>query len=290
MIQMIASDMDGTLLDEHMQITNENIQAIQFAKEKGIQFMVCTGRNITEVLPALNDAKLTCPMITLNGAQAFDQEKNVLFTAGIEQKLALAIIEILEQEQIYYEISTNEGTFSQDLARRIETFSAFLCERMPHLTYQMAIAMTSARFEQLPIKIVDNLTAYITKPDVQVLKIIGFDHKRPEILAKVRQKLQSFDELAVTSSGSNNIEINHREAQKGLAVQHMAKLLQIPLSQVMTIGDNLNDLSMIQAAGVSFAMGNAIEELKKAAKYQTDTNVNSGVGKAILRAINEKLA
>ncbi|EOT44879.1 Cof-type HAD-IIB family hydrolase [Enterococcus columbae] len=289
MIQMIASDMDGTLLDEHMQISEENIQAIRYAQDKGIQFMVCTGRNITEVLPALSDANITCPMITLNGAQAFDQNKNVLFTAGIEQELALAIIEILEQEHIYYEISTNEGTFSQDLARRIETFAAFLCERMPHLTYQMAIAMTSARFDQLPIKIVPNLKAYINQPQVQVLKIIGFEHKRPEILAKVRQKLQDFNELAVTSSGSNNIEINHKMAQKGLAVKQMAELLQIPLTQVMTIGDNLNDLSMIQMAGVSFAMENAIDDLKAAAKYQTDTNVNSGVGKAIFRAIDEKL-
>lgn len=289
MIQMIASDMDGTLLDEHMQISEENIQAIRYAQDKGIQFMVCTGRNITEVLPALSDANITCPMITLNGAQAFDQNKNVLFTAGIEQELALAIIEILEQEQMYYEISTNEGTFSQNLARRIETFAAFLCERMPHLTYQMAIAMTSARFEQLPIKIVDNLKEYISQPKVQVLKIIGFNHKQPEMLAKVRQKLQAFNELAVTSSGSNNIEINHKMAQKGLAVKQMAELLQIPLTQVMTIGDNLNDLSMIQMAGVSFAMENAIDDLKAAAKYQTDTNVHNGVGKAIVRAIDENL-
>ncbi len=57
----------------------------------------------------------------------------------------------------------------------------------------------------------------------------------------------------------------------------------------MTIGDNLNDLSMIQVAGVSFAMGNALNELKEEAKYLTDENVNAGVGKAIIRAIEEQL-
>ena len=71
---------------------------------------------------------------------------------------------------------------------------------------------------------------------------------------------------------------------------HVAKERNIPLDQVMTIGDNMNDLSMIQMAGVSFAMGNAKIELKEAAKYLTETNIDSGVGKAIMRAIDENLA
>jgi hydroxymethylpyrimidine pyrophosphatase-like HAD family hydrolase len=61
------------------------------------------------------------------------------------------------------------------------------------------------------------------------------------------------------------------------------------MKEVMTIGDNLNDVSMIQAAGVSFAMGNALSELKEYAKYVTEPNVQSGVGKAIRRAIDEEL-
>ncbi len=93
----------------------------------------------------------------------------------------------------------------------------------------------------------------------------------------------------MTSSGNNNIEINHKYAQKGIAVSHVAKERGVDLEHVMTIGDNLNDLSMIQVAGVSFAMGNALNELKEEAKYLTDENVNSGVGKAIIRAIEEQL-
>ncbi|NLL32542.1 MAG: HAD hydrolase family protein, partial [Enterococcus cecorum] len=79
-------------------------------------------------------------------------------------------------------------------------------------------------------------------------------------------------------------------AQKGIAVKKIAEMLNIPLSQAMTIGDNFNDLSMIQEAGVSFAMENAVDELKQAAKYIADTNINSGVGKAIRRAIDENLS
>lgn len=70
---------------------------------------------------------------------------------------------------------------------------------------------------------------------------------------------------------------------------HVAKERAIPLSDVMTIGDNLNDVSMIQLAGVSFAMGNGEIEVKEYAKYLTDTNIESGVGKAIIWAIDENL-
>lgn len=290
MIQLIASDMDGTLLDEHMHISEENIAAIRYAQEKGIHFMVCTGRNITEALPALNDADIKCPMITLNGAQAFDKDHHVLFTIEIAKENALEVMRILEKYNVYYEVSTNQGTFSENLARRIETFAAFLSQKLPHLTYQMAIAMTSARFESLPIKIVDNMKEYILRDDIKVLKIIGFNTTDPDILEKVSVELIDKPTLNVTSSGTNNIEINHIDAQKGIAVKKIAEMLNIPLSQAMTIGDNFNDLSMIQEAGVSFAMENAVDELKQAAKYIADTNINSGVGKAIRRAIDENLS
>lgn len=290
MIQLIASDMDGTLLDEHMHISEENIAAIRYAQEKGIQFMVCTGRNITEALPALNDAKLNCPMITLNGAQAFDQNHNVLFTVEISKETALEVMHVFEKYNVYYEVSTNQGTFSENLARRIETFAAFLSQRLPHLTYQMTIAMTSARFESLPIKIVENMKEYILQEEIKVLKIIGFNNNEPQILDKVSADLADQPKIHITSSGTNNIEINHIDAQKGIAVKKIAEIFNIPLSQVMTIGDNYNDLSMIQEAGVSFAMENAVDELKQAAKYIADTNIHSGVGKAIRRAIDENLS
>ena len=154
----------------------------------------------------------------------------------------------------------------------------------------MAIAMTSARFESLPIKIVDNMKEYILRDDIKVLKIIGFNNTDPDILEKVSAELIDKPTLNVTSSGTNNIEINHIDAQKGIAVKKIAEMLNIPLSQAMTIGDNFNDLSMIQEAGVSFAMENAVDELKQAAKYIADTNINSGVGKAIRRAIDENLS
>ena len=153
----------------------------------------------------------------------------------------------------------------------------------------MAIAMASANLELLHINYVDSIRDLLADEKLEVLKIICFHTEGPQVLGPVGKEISQLGDLAVTSSGQNNIEVNHKNAQKGIAVAHVAHERGIPLEDVMTIGDNFNDVSMLQTAGVSFAMGNAEIEVKEYAKYITDTNLEAGVGKAILRAISENL-
>ncbi|KFN91441.1 Cof-type HAD-IIB family hydrolase [Tetragenococcus muriaticus] len=290
MIKLIASDMDGTLLDTNMHIPEKNVAAIKYAQAQGIEFMVATGRNRLEALPSLTEAGIKCAMITLNGAQVFDEEGNSIFMESIELETAEKVLDLLEKEDIYCEISTNKGTFSQSKERRIENFATMVAEAMPHLTHKVAIAMSTARLEYLPIHFVDSIREVMRRKDIIVLKIICFHRDGSAFLGPAARMVnENFTNLFVTSSGQNNLEINHHLAQKGIAVAHIAKDRGINLDEVMTIGDNLNDVSMIQAADVSFAMGNGLPEVKEYAKYTTDTNIAAGVGQAIYRAIKENL-
>jgi len=289
MIKLIASDMDGTLLNASMQISEENIQAIKYAQSKGIEFMVATGRNRKEALPPLEEAGLDCAMINLNGAQVFDSSGTSLFTVPIDREKTRSIIDLLKEQNIYFEISTSNGIYSESQTRRIENFAIHTAEAMPHLTHKMAIAMTAARLEFLPINYVTDFSELFLLEELEFLKIICFHPDGDSVLAPITQVIDGYGDLVVTSSGQNNIEINHRNAQKGIAVAHVAKDRGIDLSEMLTIGDNLNDLSMLQVAGVSFAMGNGELEVKETAKYLTSTNIESGVGKAIMRAIEENL-
>lgn len=288
MIKLIASDMDGTLLDSSMQISPENAAAIKHATEQGVEFIVATGRNRTEALPALEQVGIDCAMVTLNGAQVFDKTGQSLFTVPIDAQTVTSILDLLDERDIYYEVATDQGLFSQSQEQRIELFATHLGEVMPHLTHKMAIAMVASQLEILPIHYVKNVRQRLAE-GLEVLKIICFHKEEARVLGPVAKELEGFGELSITSSGANNIEINHRDAQKGIAVAHLAHERNIPLEQIMTIGDNLNDISMIQMAGVSFAMGNAALEVKEYAKYVTDTNIEDGVGKAILRALRENL-
>lgn len=289
MIKLIASDMDGTLLDAHMSISSENTEAIRMANELGIEFMVATGRNAQEARAALDEAGIDCAMITLNGAQVFDRSGKSLFTVPIPSPQAMTVMDILDANGIYYEVATNQGLYSESQPKRIESFASSIATHMPHLTYKMAIAMASANLELLHITYVDSIRELLLDDKLEVLKIICFHTEGPRILGPVGKEISNLGELAVTSSGQNNLEVNHKNAQKGIAVAHVAHERGITLDEAMTIGDNFNDVSMLQTAGVSFAMGNAEIEVKDYAKYLTDTNLESGVGKAILRAINENL-
>lgn len=289
MIKLIASDMDGTLLDSKMSISKDNVSAIREANRLGIEFMVATGRAYTEAKPALEEAGIDCAMITLNGAQVFDKEGQSLFTAGIDKETAYQVLDILDAHNVYYELSTNRGIFSEHQEKRIENFAAHVATTMPHLTYKVAIAMASAHLALLNITYIDSMRELLKDETLEVLKIIGFSMEGPKVLGPAGMAIEALEDLVVTSSAQNNIEVNHKFAQKGIAVAHVAKDRGIDASEVMTIGDNLNDVSMIQWAGVSFAMGNAELELKEYAKYETSTNLENGVGEAILRAIREDL-
>ncbi|MDH6364748.1 Cof subfamily protein (haloacid dehalogenase superfamily) [Enterococcus sp. PF1-24] len=289
MIKLIASDMDGTLLNAQMLISQENIDAIREAEACGIEFMVATGRNRQEALSALEEAGIECAMITLNGAQVFDKAGNSLFSVPIDKKETNQILGLLDERNIYYEVSTNKGIYSESQTQRIESFASMLTSHLDHLTYKMAIAMAAANLKMLHINYVDSIREVVSQPEIEVLKIICFSSEGPSILGPVGKRIADLDDVVVTSSGTNNIEINHKNAQKGIAVAHVAKEHGFDLAEIMTIGDNFNDASMLQLAGVSFAMGNAEIEVKDYAKYVTDTNLEHGVGKAILRAMAENL-
>lgn len=286
---MIASDMDGTLLTSHLSISELNKDAVLKAQEQGIEFMVATGRAYTEAKPPLEDAGIRCGMITGNGAQAFDVDGNEIFTISIDKKIAKKVMAILRESGLYFELMTSKGVYSDSQPQRLENFATLLAENIPHITFKMAIAMASTHLNMLHINYTESYDELIESDDIEVLKVITFSDGGQEVLQPIAREIEKLDDVHVTSSFPNNIEINHIEAQKGVAVKRLAEAKGIDLKEVMTIGDNFNDVSMLEVAGVSFAMGNAEDGVKKVAKYEAETNVNDGVGKAILRAISENL-
>lgn len=289
MIKLIASDMDGTLLNNSSLVPEGNVAAILAAQKAGIQFIVATGRGRTEALPVLKKAGLTLPMITVNGAQVFDIDGKILFTIDIPQATVLEIIDVLRAHKLYFELATTKGTFSDSHAKRIGTTSTYIKNNHPEISEKMAIAMTAAHLELLNVNFVQDFKAVLADPDIKILKFIVFAYEDNSALEAVQAEIEKIPDLAITSSAKNNIEINNANATKGQAVVRVAKSLSISLDDVMCIGDNFNDVSMLEVAGVSFAMKNGPEAVHKKAKYLAENNVDAGVGQAIMRAMKEKL-
>ena len=268
MIKLIASDMDGTLLNDKMEVSDENAQAIREAQAAGIEFMVATGRGVTEAKPLLAAQNLKPAFITLNGAMVFDE-------AG----------KTLQKDNIYFEVVTNKGVFSDSRVERIQNVADLLVDLNPDTTYKLAVALAAARLELMNINYVDNYQELLDDPTIQIMKFIAFTGERHDILKAPAKTFEATGKLSVTSSSANNIEVNNIKAQKGYAVEAYAKQRGITMDEVMTIGDNLNDASMIKMAKYGVAMGNAIPEITALAWDTTKTNSENGVAAAIRKAI-----
>lgn len=288
MVQIIASDMDGTLLNDKMVISKRNAAAVKEAQKQGIHFIVSTGRAYDEVKPLITEAGFNCPMITLNGAFVLDENGKEISAAPIPDSIAKKIMLTLKKNGLYFEVITAKGVCSDNKAKRIENFAELLASISPDTPYKLAVTLASARMELMNINYVDNYMDLVDDPKTVIGKIVVFSPEGQKVLGPIKDELSKNDNLVITSSGPGNIEINHVNAQKGVALQAYADSLNIPMDNVMAIGDNNNDVSMLKAAGISYAMDNGSDEVKMLAKYITAPNTEDGAGIAIEEVLAKK--
>ncbi|WP_338211215.1 Cof-type HAD-IIB family hydrolase [Lactiplantibacillus paraxiangfangensis] len=289
MISIIASDMDGTLLNNEMTVSDFNADAIRQAQQQGVHFIVSTGRRYSEAQPLMAAQGITAPLITLNGAEVYDASGKMLDMVPITKTVSRAIFHTLISRGYYFEVVGNDGIYSNNKAKRIEQIAHLLTNLNPDTSFKIAVTLASARLELMDINYVDNYDELLNDPTKHVMKIITFSQEGPAKLKPLSDELLAkHSSLKITSSSRSNIEINNINAQKGIAVERYANMLNTPMTDVMAIGDNNNDVSMLKVAGVSYAMGNGTNEVKQLANRVTDTNVNDGVGKAILEVLAQQ--
>ena len=281
MIEMIVSDMDGTLLNRDGEISQANIDAIKTAQANNILFAIASGRAQTEALPILQKAGIKCPIITGNGAQGFDSECNVLFTYDIHKDTTQKIIDLLDKANVYYEIATTNGVYSTDANQRLEQAKHHVKSIQPHLSDAETKALAAAHLDKLKVTFIDSFAQILTNPEIQILKFIVISEKGQKVLQPLGDKIAETGEVQITSSFENNIEINAREATKGEAVKTLADYYHKDLQNTLVLGDNYNDISMFNIAGYSAAMENAVPELKAIATYVSTAHHLDGVAKAI---------
>ncbi len=174
MIKLIASDMDGTLLNSSSKIAPETALAIQLAQQHGITFMIATGRGRKEALPLIRSIGMDLPMIAANGGQAFDEKGNSLFTVPLPRNLVQEIVPMLKKHHLYFELSTTKGTYSDSHVNRIESTSYYLSKFRQNVSRKLAIALAGAHLEGLRVHFIDDFKEVLENPEIEVLKVIVF--------------------------------------------------------------------------------------------------------------------
>ncbi|PTF05225.1 Cof-type HAD-IIB family hydrolase [Staphylococcus devriesei] len=287
MIKLIATDMDGTLLNAAHEISQDNIEAIKYAQSQGITVVIATGRAFYEASTPVAETDLSMPYICLNGAEVRDESFNIMSTSNLNHELVQRIKGILNREDVYYQIYTNRGIYTEDPTRDLDIYLDIAKQAGQEADVEKIKAGIQKRIENGTLKVVDSYEDIEDIPGELIMKVLAFNPDVEKINA-IGNELSDISSLAISSSSRGNLEITHFDAQKGIALETIADNLNIDLKDVMALGDNLNDVSMLERVGYPVAMENAMPEVKAIAKLVTDTNENSGVGKAIMKLLNEE--
>lgn len=260
-IRLIATDIDGTLLDNNGRISDRNLRAIHAALEKGVQVAVASGRFPENVYVLLEKYGLRLPIIGANGGRIVDENLTVLSERRMDPAAARKTLEILIELGSHYILFGNKSICTSSV------------DRMHHseVSYGERLRDLGFRFFHGP----EEARAALNEP---VYKVFVFNNVP---LPTVRQALSAVPGIELTQSGASNIEVMPCGVDKGLGITDFARVTQIPLEQVMAVGDEENDIPMLSAVGWGVAMGNGSEKAKRAARYVTDTNAEDGFAKAI---------
>lgn len=288
MIKVIASDMDGTLLNNNHEIDEETAKVIKKAEEKGIIFVISTGREYENVKYLLDKQNIKCQCILSNGAEYRDEMGNILDVININEESSRKILKILKENNISARMFTNKGiytTATKEEALLEVTFRTLAFD--PHLTKEEAKKIAEKEPFFTCLKYIDDFEKFFEE-GIEIRKFVAF-HENIKLIEKLKKIIGEIEGLAVSSSFNDNIEITDINAQKGIILEKVTKKMGIDKKDVMILGDSFNDYSMFEIFEESVAMENAISEIKKIAKYITDTNENHGVAKAIYNVLNDSM-
>ena len=273
-IGIVALDLDGTLLDSQKRLSDVNRGALERAAAKGVQIVPTTGRFFGMMPAAVRDLPFVRYAITINGAQVYDRvEDRVVAREEIPLDTAIALMDLLDGYDVVYDCYRSSWGW----------MTAALQEKSAEYATDEHYLRMLREFRKPVPELKAHLRDTAAEGDVQ--KVMLFSRKDGDtsgVLGDITREVNArFPEIRVTASTRNNLEFNIASAHKGRALERLAEHLGLTLANCMAFGDGLNDLTMVEAAGVGVAMANAVEEVKRAAKVITASNDEDGVAKAL---------
>lgn len=264
MYKLIAIDLDDTLLNENNEISKGNLEALNYAKCKGIKIVICTGRTTKSVekytyqIDGYNEEDY---IIVFNGAVITSNTGRIIFRKTINKDLLDQLIDIGRNENVAIQIYDDHQFYVEGYTQEVED-------------YEKNIGLKSVSIKDLKEKEMTIKLLYNSNNISKLLKI------KETIANELGNKVFAF------FSKPNYLEVLTNEANKGLAVEFLASHLKINKEETIAIGDSENDIYMIQYAGIGVCMKNGRDAVKKTADYITKNNNNEdGVAEVIYKFI-----
>ena len=260
--KLLALDMDGTLLNSEKQISERNLSAVKQAESLGVKVVISTGRPVEAVEKYMEILEPKAPVVAYHGAIIVNPEdKGVLYQKSLRKEDALLIMECGKSLDASQCIWSNGKLYTLDDSYYVRQYAE-------HVGADYIIQ------EEMGVLAKQGITKILwnDKPEQTTMN-----------LEKVKKIIKG--EIAFTTSSPQFLEFVDWQVSKGNALAFLGKYFDIQASEMIAIGDEMNDESMLKYAGLGVAMENASYTVKSFADYVTLSNNDDGVAHVIEKFI-----
>lgn len=262
--KLLAIDIDDTLLNDDLEISLENHDALIYAQQKGVKIVLCTGRTLESIkkyIDIIDGYVHDDYVIVFNGSIITTAKGDLIFRKVIEKDILTELIDISRIENIDIQIYDDQQIYSERYTERIKEYETL---------------------SGVKINIIEDLK--VKDISLKVLYNCNDTNKLDKIKKIIEDKFG--DNVFVFYSKNNYLEVLSNEGNKGIALEYLANYLDIKQNEVLAIGDSENDIYMIKYAGLGVCMKNGRESVKQYADYITNnTNNENGVAEVIKKFI-----
>ena len=262
MIKMVVTDLDGTIVNADSDISKTDRQTINKLNKKGVKVVLATGRMFRATYPVLEDLELDTPIIAYQGGlvKEFYGKQDVLYAKYTDKTLAHEVIDYFRSKNVHINIYVNDVLYVENDDEYIKKY---------------------IENRNIVYTVVDDLK----KVEMNGLhKVLGID-KDPQKIIEVTTELKEKykEKLYIIRSTPYFCEVSNLRASKAAALCFLRDYWGFKPDEVLAIGDQDNDIDMIEAAGVGVAMGNGTENLKSSADFITKHIDDNGFSYAMER-------
>lgn len=271
-IKLVASDLDGTIIDKNNNISEKNFKAINLLNEKNVKFAICTGKSYAV-------SKMVCQKFNANYG---------IFGNGTQ------IVNLITGEELYRKVlSKKDLLFISTLAKRygfhihLYTENDIITEKLEYMDLRNYILKSQNSNSSLNFVIIPNIIDYIESNNLEIFSIVVSTEKTTlksfknilsinnDIVCTYINKRGQYKDLIINKS-YEYLNISPNNINKNEALKYLSNFLNIKSQEIMAIGDNINDLEMVKNSGIGVAVLEAYDDLKNVAKFVTTTSVSNG--------------
>lgn len=256
-IKLVATDIDGTIVKWDTSVSDGVKNCIKKLQQNGVKVVLVTGRMHCATKHLRDELNLNSPVVSYQGGLIKDNNGKTLYQENLDSTYAKEIIKWARKNNIHLNLYIDDKLYVEKDDDCVKKY-----------TDGKFVSYTVCSFDDLKIE--------------NVNKILAIDYGNAERVTSWVNELQAkYPDLYIVKSTPFFCEIGSAMAKKSLGVEFLAKHWGLNKEEILTIGDQNNDIELLKAGGVKVAMGNATPELKECATFITDTVENDGFVQAI---------